>query len=549
VLLGACEHEGPRAAAVAAPAASDAIAITGGVIHTLDPARPRATVAVARGGKLTCVGDASDCEVPRGARVIDLHGGGAVPGLADAHGHVLGYGMTLTEVDLTGCADEAACAARVADRARTARPGAWIVGRGWDQNRWPGARFPTRASLDAVAGDHPVLAHRVDGHAIWVNGRALDAAKIDRATRDPDGGRVVRDDAGAPSGVLVDNGVDLVTKVVPPLSDAELRDALVASMRHLVAVGLTSVHDAGVDARTLAVYRDLDAHGALPLRVYAMLDGQQPMDALRAAMDEWRGFRGDRLTVRAVKLYADGALGSRGAWLKEPYADDPKNTGLTVTAPGELRARVLEVARAGYQPAVHAIGDRACAETLADFVAASRLAKDLRPRVEHLQILDPSDRHLLVDAGAVASMQPTHATSDAPWAEQRLGHGTERQRGAYAWRAVLDLGVPLACGSDFPVEDIDPRKGLFSAETRRFPGAPPEGWMPEQRLTRDEAFRCFTAGAAYAEHAEARRGRIAVGLDADLTVFERDPFAIPADALPTDAVVATIVGGRVEYAR
>jgi predicted amidohydrolase YtcJ len=278
-----------------------------------------------------------------------------------------------------------------------------------------------------------------------------------------------------------------------------------------------------------------------------MIDGTQPMDVLQAQMRRWRETPAlGRLTVRAVKLFADGALGSRGAWLKEPYSDDPGNVGLAVTAPDELRRRIDAVARAGYQPCVHAIGDRACAETLADFVAIANVAPGLRPRVEHLQILDPADVHLLTEAGAVASMQPTHATSDGPWVEARLGHATDRLRGAYAWRTVLDAHVPLACGSDFPVEGFDPRRGLFSAETRRWPGGPEGGWMPEQRLTREEALRCFTSGAAYAEHAEARRGVIAVGYDADVTAFAGDVMAVPADGLPSLKILATVVAGRVE---
>src|SRR5581483_10446151 len=263
-----------------------------------------------------------------------------------------------------------------------------------------------------------------------------------------------------PTGVLVDNAADLVLSKVPPPTDEEIERALVTAMDRLVKVGLTGVHDAGVDRRTLAVYRKLASEDRLPIRVDAMLDGQQTIEALRADMTEWKKTpQIGKLTVRAVKLYADGAMGSRGALMFEPYADEPTTSGLAVTPHDELKHRIAEVVREGFQPAVHAIGDRACAETLQDFIDA----RAPRPRIEHLQILRPSDMHLLVDSHAVASMQPTHATSDAPWAEARLGHGTERQKGAYAWRSVLSAGVPLACGSDFPVESIDPRLGLYAA--------------------------------------------------------------------------------------
>ncbi len=496
----------------------------------MDPSTPRASVAVIERGKFSCVGE---CSIPAGARVIDV--ASAVPGLADAHGHVASFGRTLVNVDLSGAKDEDECVRRIVERAKT--KGGWILARGWDQTRWPGQKMPSKDALSRAVPDHPVLAERVDGHAAWVNAAALDVAGITKKTDDPPGGKILRDERGEPSGVLVDNAEDLVASKVPPQTDEEIESALVTAMAALVRVGLTSVHDAGTGRRTLEIQRKLAAADRLPIRIDAMLDGQQPMESLRADMATWkRTPTVGRLSVRAVKLYADGAMGSRGALMFEPYTDEPQTIGLAVTPPDELRKRILEIARAGFQPAVHAIGDRACAETLQDFIEARRAVPDLRPRIEHLQVLRPSDMHLLLEAGAVASMQPTHATSDAPWAEARLGHGTERQHGAYAWRAVLSAGAPFACGSDFPVESIDPRAGLFAAETR--------AWMPEQRLTREEALRCFTSGAAFAAGAEAHRGRIAPGYDADVTVFAADVMS--ASDVRAVAVTHTIVGGRVE---
>jgi len=317
---------------------------------------------------------------------------------------------------------------------------------------------------------------------------------------------------------------------------------LVQSLRSLAAAGLTCVHDASAGPDVLAAYARLAERDQLPVRVYAMINGQGP------ELDEqMRAFRehasSGLLTVRSVKLFADGALGSRGAAMFEPYEDDAGNTGLWLMDPRELEARIARVAAAGYQPAVHCIGDRACALVLESF---TRVPRSLRPRAEHLQILRPRDVPLLKKSGAVASMQPTHATSDAPWAEERLGRGTERQRGAYAWRQALDAGAPLAFGSDFPVEDIDPRLGLRAAVTRKSGARAP--WMPEQRLRRDEALRAFTAGAAWAEFAEERRGCIREGFDADLTVFKRDIMSVHVDELPEVAVAATVVQGRVVYA-
>ncbi len=471
-----------------------------------------------------------------------------MPGLADAHGHVLELGLALSSVDLRGARDEQECVARIRERALTVPPGGWVFARGWDQNRWTTPRFPTSEELSKEVPDHPVVAVRIDGHAMWVNDRTLAEATIGRDSLAPPGGRIVKGADGKPTGLLVDNAEELVRAHFPRLTPDAIEHFLLQAMNQLLALGITSVHDPGIDADTLAVYRRLATRGALPMHVYAMLDGQQPRAALRSQMEAWKGTPTvGRLTVAAVKLYADGALGSRGALLFDPYSDDPANTGLEVTAAAELRDRILEVTRRGFQPAVHAIGDRAVHEVLDDYVAASALRPDVRPRVEHLQILDPRDVALLTSAHAVASMQPTHATSDGPWAEERLGHGTARQRGAYAWRTVIDAGAPIACGSDFPVEEPDPWAGIRSAVLRTWPGGPPGGWMPEQRMTLDEALHCFTTGAAYAEHAEKERGRIAEGYVADAVVLAHDPVVAGIDGVDRALLVATIVEGAVAW--
>jgi len=519
-----------------------------GTLHTQDPSRPRAEAALIRGGRFACVGTREECEQRASAsvRFIELGAGCATPGLIDAHGHVQFYGRSLSEVSCAGAASEAECAARAARAAAGIPPGSWIRGVGWEQDEWREARLPTSASLSAAVPDHPVALARRDSHALWVNDLALRRAGIGRETKDPEGGLVVRDAAGNPTGVLIDNAMRSVFQAMPRPSPADVEAVIFRALKALAAVGLTSVHDAGVDPDSLEIYRKMAEDDRLPVRVYAMLDGQQPMEKLAAQMDLWRRTpEVGRLTVRSVKMFADGAMGSRGAKLFEPYSDDPGNTGLWLTEPAELRRRVAAVAVAGFQPCVHAIGDEACAEVLSAF-AASPALRPLRPRVEHLQLLRPRDAHLLRSSGAVASMQPTHATSDAPWAEARLGRGTERQKGAYAWRQAVESGAPLAFGSDFPIESIDPRPGLRSAVARRT--ASGQTWMPEQRLTRAEALRAFTAGAAFAEHAEGRRGMIREGYDADLTVFERDVLEVAVDELPEVPIAATVVGGVVEYA-
>jgi predicted amidohydrolase YtcJ len=518
-----------------------------GRVHTLDPARPLAEAVLVRGGKIACVGAEKECARRAGEGAVRVEAGSAVPGLVDAHGHVQSLGRARSELSCGASASEDACAALVGERARAAPPGAWIRGRGWDQNRWPGARFPSETTLTRAAPANPAVLVRVDGHACWVNARALAAAGIGPGTPDPPGGKILRGADGRPTGILVDAAQHLVLDRIPAPSAAEIEDELLAGLRELAALGLTEVHDAGVPLAALDVYARLAAADRLPIRVYAMIDGEVPLPALEAELARWKGrSQRGRLTVRAVKLFADGALGSRGAALHEEYADDPGNLGLLLTPPDVLAAKVRAVARAGFQPAVHAIGDRAVSIALDAFEAAGDL-RALRPRIEHLQIVLPRDVPRLAAAGAVASMQPVHATSDGPWVASRLGAGTDRFRGAYAWRTVLRAGVPLAFGSDFPVEDADPRAGVAAAEERIDRDGNP--FTVEQRLGREEALRAFTAGAAYAAFAEGSRGAIREGLDADLTLFAEDVLAIPAKRLRGATVTHTIVGGRVESAR
>ena len=522
-----------------------------GLLYTLDPARPRAEAALARDGRFACVGSLADCgaRARPGARRLDLGAGSAAPGIADAHGHVLGWARSLEEVSCAGLSTPAECAARASQRARSLPPGAWLLGRGWDQNLWPGGAFPDERELSAAVPDRPALLIRVDGHAGWANARALAAAGVGAASPDPPGGRILRRADGSPSGVLVDAALEAVARRVPEPTDPERERLLSAALASLVRFGLTAVHDAGVDGPTLAAYARLARQDRLPLRVYAMLDGMAPEAVLREQIDRWgREPEIGRLEVRAAKLYADGALGSRGAALLAPYADDPGTAGLLLLQPAELRARLRLLAGAGIQPAVHAIGDRACALVLDDLEAAGGVADlaSLRPRLEHAQILSPGAVALLRRTRAVASMQPTHATSDAPWAEARLGRA--RLGRAYAWKDLIDGGVPIAFGSDFPVESFDPLAGLYAAETRL-----PRGWsqpfLPGQRLTREQALRAFTSGAAFAERAESRRGMIREGYDADLTAFDGDILGVAPDGLERIGVALTVVGGRVEYQR
>jgi hypothetical protein len=516
-------------------------------IETGDPVRPRADAALVRGGVFARVGSRAECaHAGRGAATLEA--GGAVPGLADAHGHVALLGRWRREVSCAGAASEEECAARVAERAREVPPGTWIRGSGWDQNRWPGAAFPSVVTLTRAVPRHPAALSRIDAHAVWANAVALERAGISAGTPDPPGGRILRDAGGRPTGVLLDAAQDLVLTAIPPPTPAQLEEALLRGLAELVRLGITSVHDAGVPADVLAIYRRLAADDRLPVRVYAMLDGERPRDEIEEAMSRARSApEAGRLSVRAVKLFADGALGSRGAALHDHYADEPGNRGLLLASPEALRQRLVAIARAGLQPAVHAIGDRAVSTVLDALEAAGREADlpALRPRIEHAQVIRPEDIARMARIGVVASMQPVQAASDAAWIAARLGRGSERLRWAHPWRTLLRAGVPLAFGSDFPVEEPDPRPGIAAAEEGTEADAPP---APEERLGRAEALAAFTRGAAFAAFAEGRRGMVREGLDADLTLFAGDPATCSAGELRRLEVTHAIVGGRIEHA-
>ena len=455
--------------------------------------------------------------------------------------HLRGIGAAARKLELRGTASAEAVAALVAAAVPEAPAGAWIKGRGWDQNDWTRTDFPSHGTLDAAAPDHPVWLTRVDGHAVWLNARALALAGIDRNTADPDGGRILRDEAGEPTGVLIDRAISLAHGALPEATAAEIRADLERGIALVQAAGLTGVHDMGVSPATLEQLQALDAEGRLGLRVHAYLGGRSAFDALgSAALD-----RDGLLKVIGVKLFADGALGSRGAALLEPYSDEPGSSGLLLTEPAQLAADVKAMHDAGFQVAIHAIGDRGNRAALDALVAAQGDATDRRHRVEHAQVLSPEDLPRFAAHGVVASMQPTHATSDMPWAPARLG--PERIGGAYAWQSLAGSGAHLAFGSDAPVEEYAPRFGLYAAMTRQAPdGTPEAGWAPEQRMTAEEAIAGFSTDAAWAGHEEA--GQLVVGAPAHLTVVDRDPTSIPAPEVLQMQVLRTIVAGSTVFA-
>lgn len=507
-------------------------------------------------GRIAAVGTSAEMESEAKSRGMalkarDLRGAFVLPGLVDAHAHVAGLGTALARLRLehTKSADEIAKLVKEAVAGRP--PGTWIQGRGWDQNDWPTQAFPTRAVLDRVAPDHPVWLRRIDGHAGWANSKAIELAGVTKETRDPSGGRVLRAADASPSGVFVDRAMDLIEAKVPPPTYEETRAAILRAAEHCTRLGLTAVHDAGIDTATLAVYREIAPE--LPLRVFAMLSDDDARPGVLVAADT-AGHADGMFRVFGVKAYADGALGSRGAALLAPYADEPGTSGLLLADPGHLAELARFCLAQNLQLCTHAIGDRANRMVLDAYEAAAQAtAKDAGPvlaarrfRIEHAQVIAPEDLPRFGRLGVIASMQPAHCTSDMPWAPERLG--PVRIEGAYAWRRLLESGARLCLGSDFPVESADPLLGLYAAVTTMgTDGKPPAGFRPTERLTIEEAIRGFTADAAFASFAEDELGRIAPGYRADLSVYDRNLTAIPPAEIPKARCLLTIVDGRIVY--
>ncbi len=517
--------------------------VTGARIYTMDAARPQATAIAVRGDRILAVGEDVNEHVGPATRRIEAGGATIVPGLIDSHAHMAGLGESLEALDLreTRSADEVV--ELVCEAAAKQPKGTWIRGRGWDQTRWRGGQFPNAEQLSRATRDHPVYLMRVDGHAAWVNRKALELGGITKATPDPPGGRIHRDAAGRPTGILIDRAQELVRRKIPAAAKEDIKRRLERAARRCPRLGLTGVHDAGVSGTVLEAYRELIAERRLPVRIYAMIGGEGEL------WEEYleRGPEiGDRLTVRSIKLVADGALGSRGAALKEPYADEPGNSGLLILS----RADIERVARAaverGFQVNTHAIGDRANRVVLEAYGAVLGGANDRRFRIEHAQVVSAEDFELFRKYSVIPSMQATHATSDMGWAEQRLG--PERVRGAYAWKRFLAMGLPVANGSDFPVEDPNPLWGFYASITRQdHEGRPAGGWFPEQRMSREEALRSWTLDGAYAAFQEDVTGSLGPGKLADFVMLSRDIMRIAPREILETRVLMTVLGGEIVY--
>ena len=510
---------------------------------------PVATALAARDGRVLAVG--ADAEVARwigdSTKVVELAGRLAVPGFNDAHVHFLSGGFGLLSVDLRPARDEADVARLLGAHARTLPRGTWILEGNWDHEAWPSKALPTRHVIDAATPDHPVFVQRLDGHMALANSVALRLAGVTGGTADPPGGTIVRDASGAPTGVLKDNAADLVARVIPePSREMNLRAAR-AALAEAARVGVTTVQDnSSVDA--LPTYHELRARGELTARMHVWRYASA-MPALVAAGirsglgDEW-------IRLGALKILSDGSMGSGTAAFFEPYADDPKTSGLLLHPVPDLERMIAEADAAGFQLAVHAIGDRANSLVLDAFEKAARAngPRDRRFRIEHAQVVRKQDLPRFRALGVIASIQPSHCIDDMRWAEKRIGRA--RARDSYNFRSFTAAGIPVAFGTDWYVEPLDPRLGLYAAVTRELPaGGPPGGWFPEEKITLEEALDLYTRGSAYAEFAEAEKGTLERGRLADVVVFARDLFGVEPRAILTTPVDLTIVGGRIVFQR
>jgi hypothetical protein len=526
------------------------LVVVNGRIYTADATRPVVQALAIREGRIAFAGNRAGAEAlagPNTAR-LDVQGKTVIPGMVDAHVHLTGLGQALRIVDLTGTASYDEVVARVAARARTARPGEWIRGRGWDQNDWPVTAFPTHEALSRAVPDNPVYLTRVDGHAALVNARALELASITAATADPDGGRFIRDARGNPTGVLIDRAQGTVSRIIPGASRDETRSAALAAIEEMNRWGLTGVHDAGVSEDAIAVYEELARAGQYNIRNYVMVRADEATLDRLMARGPRTGLYDGRLWIRSIKITADGALGSRGAALLEDYADEPGNRGLITADSGYMRRVAAKALKSGFQLNIHAIGDRGNRLVLDIYADALREVPtaDHRFRIEHAQILNYQDIPRFAELGVIPSMQGSHQTSDMYWAPNRIGWS--RAQGAYAWRSLLNTGVVIPNGSDMPVEATNPLISFKAFVTRTDAnGYPAGGWFPAQRTTRQEALLSMTLWPAYAAFMEDVSGSLSPGKYADFVVLDQDIMTVGEDQILATRVLMTVLGGKTVY--
>ncbi len=479
--------------------------------------------------------------------IIDGEGKTLIPGLIDSHGHILSYGLSLLRADLVNTISEQDAINKTLDYAKNNTGLTWIQGRGWNQTQWPSNAFPTAESLDKHFPDQPVWLERVDGHAGWANSTAMAMAGITKDTVSPDGGEIIKDKNGMPTGVFIDNAMALINNSIAPLTIKQQKQVLIKAMDSLASFGLTSVHDAGIDTDNLNAFKALSQENAMSIRVNAMLYLPSPNWQQTLAKGQYRS-KDDMFTFNSVKIQADGALGSRGAALIEDYSDHAGHKGLLLNTPKEFENLVDTSMRLGFQVNSHAIGDHAnklVLDTYEKYIKATKTGA-LRHRVEHAQVLRIEDIPRFAELDVIAAMQATHATSDKNMAQDRLG--PDRILGAYAWRKLLDANAVIAAGSDFPVESPNPFFGLHASITRQdHKNSPQGGWFADEKMTPLESFRSFTLDAAYSGHQENIIGSLAKGKKADFILLDKNLFTIPEQAIWTIKVDKTWVNGKLVY--
>ncbi len=535
-----------------AQAQSADLIITNARIYTVDDSRPVVAAMAVRAGRVQFVGSEREALALKGpsTQIVNARGNTVIPGMVDAHAHLLGLGFALERVDLTGTSSYDEVIARVVARGKDIPAGRWILGRGWDQNDWGDTRFPTHDALSRALPNNPVALTRVDGHALLANAAAMRAAGVTAATKDPTGGRIERVANGDPAGVFIDNAKALIERVVPAPSRDDVRKATLGAITEANRWGLVGLHDAGESQATIDVFEELAKAGQFNLRAYVMVSDDSAAIAHYFQRGPQSALYDGHLWIRTIKLYADGALGSRGAALLDPYADDARNNGLLISTPEHLRDVSTRALKAGFQVATHAIGDRGNRVTLDAYEAALQAvpSADHRFRIEHAQVISHDDIPRFAQMGVIPSMEAVHQTSDMYWAPNRLGYA--RSLGAYAWRQLLNTGVVIPNGSDFPVEAVNPLLSFHSAVSRQDAANwPPGGWLPQEAMTREEALKSMTIWPAYASFTEKDAGSLAPGKVADFVILDQDIMRVPAELILKTQVLATYLGGKAVFQR
>lgn len=541
----------PAAGARSAQQPADLI-VTNARVYTADNTHPMAEAFAVRASRIVFIGSSREALALKGTstRVVDANGRTIIPGMVDAHAHLGNFALSLRNVDLTGTRSYDEVIARVVERSKKVAKGAWIEGRGWDQNDWGDTRFPTHEKLSAALPDNPVVLTRIDGHAVLANAAAMRAANVTASSTDPSGGRILRDASNNPTGVLIDNAQSLATRAVPAPRGDEVRGAVKDAVTELHRWGLTGMHDAGASRPQIELYESMSKAGELEIRLDAMISDDSAAISHFFAMGPRSALYDGRMWVRSVKLYADGALGSRGAALLEPYSDDPNNSGLLVSPPAHIRDVAERALKAGFQVNTHAIGDRGNRIVLDAYEAALKAVPtaDHRFRVEHAQIIAPDDIPRFAQLGVIPSMQASHQTSDMYWAEKRIGQ--TRLLGAYAWQSLIASGVVIPNGSDAPVEQINPLISFHASVSRQDANNwPAGGWFADQKMSREDGLRSMTLWPAYAAFQEKDLGSLTIGKFADFVILDQDIMRVPSELILRTNVMNTYVGGKEVYTR